>query len=242
MYDLFDKDSAKVILCMHGDDSLIKIADRTWMDRDKVELIVEDLVDNGYVEFDEGEDTFQLVDEGVREAALELVAANVRKQKLSLLDLYKLPSYCGHPFGFTNVDISMWTMRLQEGWKSQSTSTRAPTDDRTLDDWPIHLGILEEDIDDWKAFFRKCDVPVACERQPRDDISRPYQVVLSPRDSLDVEWKHKLGAMETYVPRVPPRDSTLLDELNSEPDAMQKIMLSWVDRLVGSVETAKKES
>jgi hypothetical protein len=212
MYDLFDKDSAKVILCMHGDDSLIKIADRTWMDRNKVALIMEDLVDNGYVEFDWQDDTFQLVDEGVREAALELVAANVRKQKLSLVDLYNLPSYCGHPFGFTNEDASLWTMRLEKGWDSVSESTGVPMDDRTQDDWPIHVGVLEEDLDDWRAFFRKCDIPVAQERQPRDNIPKSYQVVLSPRDSLDIQWKHKLGPVDTYVPRVPPQDSTLFDE------------------------------
>ena len=55
------------------------------------------------------------------------------------------------------------------------------------DDYPLFLAVREQDVDDWEAFFESFDLPTTFERQPRDELDGPLQVVLEPRSSLDIE-------------------------------------------------------
>ena len=58
---------------------------------------------------------------------------------------------------------------------------------RGPDDYPLFLAVREQDVNDWEAFFNSFDLPTAFERQPRDDLAGPLQIILEPRPSLDID-------------------------------------------------------
>jgi len=58
---------------------------------------------------------------------------------------------------------------------------------REPDDYPLFLAVREQDVDAWETFFESFDLPTAFERQPRDELDGPLQIVLEPRPSLDIE-------------------------------------------------------
>jgi hypothetical protein len=58
---------------------------------------------------------------------------------------------------------------------------------REPDDYPLFLAVREQDVDAWETFFEWFDLPTAFERQPRDELDRPLQIVLEPRPSLNIE-------------------------------------------------------
>jgi hypothetical protein len=58
---------------------------------------------------------------------------------------------------------------------------------REPDDCPLVLAGREQDIDAWEAFFQFFEFPTAFERQRRDELDGPLQIVLEPRASLDIE-------------------------------------------------------
>jgi hypothetical protein len=49
------------------------------------------------------------------------------------------------------------------------------------------MTVREQDADAWEAFFESFDLPTAVERQPREELDGPLQVVLEPRSSLGIE-------------------------------------------------------
>jgi len=66
--------------------------------------------------------------------------------------------------------------------------TRAATRSVEPDDYPLFLAVREQDVDAWETFFESFDLPTAgFERQPRDELDGPLQIVLEPRPSLDIE-------------------------------------------------------
>ena len=48
------------------------------------------------------------------------------------------------------------------------------------------MTVREQDVDTWEAFFESFDLPTAVERQPRDELDGPLQIVLEPRPTLDI--------------------------------------------------------
>jgi len=164
------------------------------------------LEDAGYVHYDDG---LSVSDERVRDAARELVAASAGVSPPSIEEAYVLPQFGDWPFAFTRIDaVYVWT---QGGYQVG----------RDPEDYPLFLAVREQDVDDWEAFFNSFDLPTAFERQPQDELSRPLQVVLEPRPSLDVNH------VEGYP--VIPRAETI--EYMRENYAQFQSALAMLDRM-----------
>jgi len=78
----------------------------------------------------------------------------------------------------------------------------------------------------WKAFFEAFDLLTTFERQPRDELDGPLQIVLEPHPSLDIE----------YVERYPviPRVETI--EYMHENYAQFQSVLAMLDGLYNDLD------
>ena len=97
---------------------------------------------------------------------------------------------------------------------------------REPDDYPLFLAVREQDIDAWETFFELFDLPTAFERQPRDELDGPLQIVLEPRPALDIEH------VEGYP--VVPREETIA--YMREHYATFESALAMLDRMYGDLD------
>ncbi len=90
------------------------------------------LEDAGYVRYDDG---LTVVNERVRDAARELVAASAGVSPPSIEESYVIPQFGARPFAFTRIDaVYVWTQGgYQVGWSP--------------DDYPLFLSVREQDVD-----------------------------------------------------------------------------------------------
>jgi len=182
---MLDHTAAQVLLAIESGDSIRCVAQHLHTPYETVRQAVNRLEDAGYVTYDEG---LSVVDEHVRDAARELVAASAGVSPPSIEEAYVIPQFGEWPFAFTRVDaVYVWT---QGGYQVS----------RDPDDYPIFIAVREQDIDAWETFFAPFGLPTAFERQPSDEIDGRLQIVLEPRrPSLDIEH------VEGY-PVIPRRD------------------------------------
>jgi hypothetical protein len=116
-----------------------------------------------------------VVDDRVRVAARELVAASAGVSPPTIEEAYVLPQFGDWPFAFTRIDaVYVWT---QGGYQVG----------RSPEDYPLFLAVRERDVDAWESFFESFGLPTASERQLPDEVAGPLQFVLDPRRSLDIE-------------------------------------------------------
>lgn len=206
MYEIFDETAAQTILAIESGDSIRRVAQRLHTPYETVRQAVNRLEDAGYVTYDDG---LSVVDEGVRDAARELVAASTGVSPPSIEEAYTLPQFGEWPFAFTRIDaVYVWT---QGGYQVG----RGP------DDYPLFLAVREQDIEAWQAFFDSFDIPTATERQPQTELDGPLQIVLEPRPSLDIEH------VEGY--QVIPRAETI--DYMRENYAQFQSALAMLDRM-----------
>jgi DNA-binding Lrp family transcriptional regulator len=171
MYEILDETAAQVILAIESGDSIRRVAQHLHTPYETVRQAVNRLEEAEYVYYDEG---LSVVDDRVRVAARELVAASAGVSPPSIEEAYVLPQFGDWPFAFTRIDaVYVWT---QGGYQVG----------REPDDYPLFLTVREQDVDAWEAFFDSFDLPTAFERQPRDDLTGLLQIVLEPRPSLDI--------------------------------------------------------
>jgi len=137
-----------------------------------VRQAVNRLEDAGYVSYDDG---LTVVDESVRDAARELVAASASVSPPSIEEAYVVPQFSDWPFAFMRIDaVYVWT---QGGYQVG----------REPEDYPLFLAVREQDVDAWETFFQSFDLQTAFERRSREELDGSLQVVLEPRASLDIE-------------------------------------------------------
>jgi hypothetical protein len=145
----------------------------------------------------------------VRDAARELVAASAGVSPPSIEEAYVIPQFGDWPFAFTRIDaVYVWT---QGGYQVS----------RNPDDYPLFIAVREQDVDAWKTFFESFGLPTAFERQPRDELDGPLQIVLDPHPSLEIE------DVEGYP--VIPREDTI--EYMREHYAQFQSALAMLDRM-----------
>ena len=168
---MIDDTAAQVILAIESGDSIRRVAQHLHTPYETVRQAVNRLEDAGYVSYDDG---LSVVDERVRDAARELLAASAGVSPASVEEAYVLPQFGDWPFAFTRIDaVYVWS---QGGYQVG----------RDPDDYPLFLAVHEQDVDAWETFFESFELPTAFERQPRDELDGSLQIVLEPRQSLDV--------------------------------------------------------
>ncbi|QHS17329.1 hypothetical protein [Halopenitus persicus] len=173
MYELLDETAAQVILATEPGDTIQRVADRLHRPYETVRGAVDRLEDGGFLTYDDG---LSVVDDRVREATRELLAASATSSPPSIEDAYRLPTFGEWPFAFTRIDaVYVWT---RGGYQIG----------RDPDDYPLFLAVRDRDLADWERFFDAVGVPTAFDRQPRSAIDGPLQVVLDARDTLEREW------------------------------------------------------
>lgn len=206
MYEVFDETAARVVLALERGDSIRRVARRLHEPYETVRQAVNRLEEAGFVRYDDG---LSLVDASVRDAALGLVTAGAAVSPPAIDDAYVIPQFGEWPFAFTRIDaVYVWT---RGGYQV----SRGP------DDYPLFLAVREQDVSDWEAFFESFDVPTAFERQPRERLEGPLQIVLEPRSTLEIE------SVEGYP--VIPRTETV--EYMYEHYAQFQSALSMLDRM-----------
>jgi DNA-binding Lrp family transcriptional regulator len=172
MYEVIDDTAAQILLSLESGDSIRRVAQNLHTPYETVRQAVIRLEDAGYIQYDDG---LSVVDDRVRDAARDLVAASASVAPPSIEEAYVIPQFGEWPFAFARIDaVYVWT---QGGYQVG----------REPDDYPLFLAVRERDVDEWEAFFESFELPAALERQPRDELDGPLQVVLEPRPSLEVE-------------------------------------------------------
>jgi DNA-binding Lrp family transcriptional regulator len=172
MYETLDDTAAQIILATERGDSIRRVAQRLHTPYETVRQAVNRLEDEGYVRYADG---LSIVDDRVRVAARELVAASAGVSPPTIEEAYVLPQFGNWPFAFTRIDaVYVWT---QGGYQVG----------RSPEDYPLFLAVRERDVDAWESFFESFGLPTASERQLPDEVAGPLQFVLDPRRSLDIE-------------------------------------------------------
>lgn len=206
MYEGLDDTAAQIILATESGDSIRTVAQRLHTPYETVRQAVNRLEDAGYIRYNGG---LTVVDHRVRDTAREFIAASASVSPPSIEEAYVLPQFGDWPFAFTRIDaVYVWT---QGGYQVG----------RDPNDYPLFLAVREHDIDAWERFFESFDLPTAFERQPRDDIDGPLQVVLDPQPTLEIEH------VEGYP--VIPRAETI--EYMYEHYAQFQSALAMLDRM-----------
>ena len=146
--------------------------------------------------------------EQIRDATPKEVTNNTDSSPLSIDEGYDLLQRGEWSFMFTRIDaVYVWT---QGGYQVG----------REPDDYPLFLAVREQDVDAWETFFEWFDLPTAFERQPRDELDGPLQIVLEPRASLDIEHVEQRGddvdqvsrRMPEFAPRLRSRLPVVPDQ------------------------------
>ena len=170
MYEVLDDTAAQTILAIESGDSIRRVAQHLHTPYETVRQAVNRLEDAGYVAYDDG---LTVVDERVRDAARELVAASAGVSPPSIEEAYVIPQFGDWPFAFTLIDaVYVWT---QGGYQVG----------REPDDYPLFLAVREKDVDAWQRFFEQFGIPTGFERRPEDSFEGPLQVVLNERSVLN---------------------------------------------------------
>ena len=211
MYEVLDDTAAQTILAIESGDSIRRVAQHLQTPYETVRQAVNRLEDVGYVTYDDG---LSVVDERVRDAARELVAASAGVSPPSIEEAYVIPQFGDWPFAFTRIDaVYVWT---QGGYQVG----------REPDDYPLFLAVREQDVNAWEAFFESFDLPTAFERQPQDELDGALHIVVEPRPSLDIEH------VEGYP--VIPRAETI--EYMRENYAQFQSALAMLDRMYEDID------
>ena len=206
MYEILDDTAARVILAIESGDSIRRVAQVLHTPYETVRQAVNRLEDAGYVRYDDG---LSVVNDRVRGAAQELIAASASVSPPSIEEAYVIPQFSDWPFAFTRIDaVYVWT---QGGYQVG----------RDPNDYPLFLAVREQDVDAWVSFFESFDLPTAFDRQPRDELTGPLQIVLDPQPSLDIEY------VEGYP--VIPRAETI--EYMNENYTQFQSALAMLDRM-----------
>lgn len=147
------------------------VAHRIHTPYETVRLALNQLEEAGYLASDDG---LFVTDERGREAARDLLVASAGVSAPSIEEAYVLPQFGDWPFAFVRIDaVYVWT---QGGYQVG----------RNPDDYPPFLAVRDQEAEAWQDFFEWFGLPAAIERQPRDELNGPPQIVLDPRPTHEV--------------------------------------------------------
>jgi hypothetical protein len=172
MYEPFDETAAGVILAIDPGDSIQRVAQHLQTPYETVRQTVNQLEDGGFLRYNDG---LFVTDDRVREAARDLLASSAAVSSPSIEEAYVLPQFGDWPSAFARIDaVYVWT---QGGYQVG----------RDPDDYPLFLAVREQDVEAWQGFFERFGLPTAFERQPRDALDGPLQIILNSRSELSAD-------------------------------------------------------
>jgi hypothetical protein len=172
MYTACGKKALKTLLAIDPGDTIVGVARKIDENRETIRRTVDRLEAEGYVEYDGG---LTVVDDAVRDAGLQFLAASTDVSPPSISEAYVLSQFAGMEFAFIGIDaVYVWT---RGGYQVA----------REPDDYPLFIAVEETDFEEWERFFDRFDIPVSQERQSREKIDGPLQIVVERRDSIDAE-------------------------------------------------------
>jgi hypothetical protein len=170
MYEICGEKELKVLLALEPGDAIPAVARKIDENRETIRRIVNRIEAAGYVTYDNG---LHLVDQTIRDSALDFLTATAAISPPSISEAYVLPQFAGMDYAYTTIDaVYVWT---RGGYQV----ARDPTD------YPLFIAIHDSELDAWAAFFDQFGIPTAHERQPADDLDGAIQVVLEPRTDIE---------------------------------------------------------
>mgnify|MGYP000011033761 CR=1 FL=1 len=172
MYTPCSENALKTLLAIEPGDSISGVARKIDENRETIRRVVNALEDEGYVEYDQG---LTVVDHTVREAGISFLAASAGVGTPSIAEAYVLPQFADLEFAYTSIDaVYIWT---RGGYQVA----------REPDDYPLFISVADTDLDEWKRFFERFEIPIAQERRPAEEIDRSIQFVLEPRAAVEAD-------------------------------------------------------
>ncbi|RMB11644.1 helix-turn-helix domain-containing protein [Haloplanus aerogenes] len=184
MCELFDETAARVLLAIDPGESIRQVAQHLHTPYETVRQAVNRLEAAGYLVYDDG---LLVTDEHVRETALTLLTTSGGVSPPSIEEAYVLPQFGDWPFAFARIDaVYVWT---QGGYQVG----------RDPDDYPLFLAVREQDVEAWQGFFEQFGLPTAFERQPRDGLDGPLQIVLDLRPTVyNIQLSLLIALLDSY--------------------------------------------
>ena len=177
MMDYVDTTAAKIVLAASEGDSIRRVAQKidgtyswvyTWIER--LEAI--DVV--------ERTDRIRVTAPEVRDGYARLMETIARQTSPSVDGAYVIPHFAEMDFAYTKIDaVYVWT---HGGYQIA----------RGGDAYPVFMQINDADIEQWRSFFDRYDIPsVICERDDtvvEDTDGSVYYSVYPTTDPIDPEW------------------------------------------------------
>jgi len=177
MMDYVDATAAKIILAASDGDSIRRIAQKIDGTYSWVYSWVERLEEIGIVERADG---IHVTAPEVQEGYAQLTATIARQTPPTIDETYVIPHFADVEFAYTKIDaVYVWT---HGGYQIG----------RGGDAYPVFMRINDADVEQWRSFFDRYDIPVVIDK--RDDTvvddtdGSVYYSVYPTTDPIDSEW------------------------------------------------------
>ena len=177
MMDYVDATAAKIVLAASGGDSIRRIAQKIDGTYSWVYSWVERLEEIGVIERADG---IHITAPDVREGYERVLTSIARQTPPTVDEGYVIPHFADMAFAYAKIDaVYVWT---HGGYQIARGGTA----------YPIFMRVREADVEAWRSFFDRYDVPsVIGERDDTvvDDTESPVYYSLYPTaDPIDFEW------------------------------------------------------
>ena len=151
--DFVNRHVAKIMLAVTDGDSINQLSEKIDSSYSYTYEWVNRLEEIGVMERDS---SIRITDEEFIES-FENVARTVLKRDVTLSEAYLLPNFTGLDYRYSKTDaVYIWT---KGGYQIG----------RNHDDYPIFIDIHENDIKDWRQFFRSFDIETSVQERTETD-------------------------------------------------------------------------
>ena len=176
--DLINSHVAKIILAIEEGDSINQVSRKTGGSYGWTHQWVERLEEINVIERDRG---IQIKDDEFAQD-FEDLAKMVLEREIDYDDAYLLPNFSGLEYRYSHTDaVYIWT---EGGYQIG----------RNQDDYPIFIDVLEDDINEWQAFFNEFSLESNIEERIQDGEPGIYYV-LFPREEFESTWSDSASVM-----------------------------------------------
>lgn len=176
--DLINSHVAKIILAIEEGDSINQVSRKTGGSYGWTHQWVERLEEINVIERDRG---IQIKDDEFAQD-FEDLAKMVLEREIDYDDAYLLPNFSGLEYRYSHTDaVYIWT---EGGYQIG----------RNQDDYPIFIDVLEDDINEWQAFFNEFSLESNIEERIQDGEPGIYYV-LFPREEFESAWSDSASVM-----------------------------------------------